>query len=182
MNISNSIESILFYKNEPVHKSELVKILSVSKEEIEQALSELNNTLDNRGLSLIQTEDKVSLGTSQSSADLIEKIRKEELSKEIGKAGLETLAIILYKGAASRREIDYIRGVNSNFILRALVMRGLVERVENKADARSFLYKPTLEVLAHLGVQSLDGLPEYASIRKEIEVVETARTEDNAEN
>jgi segregation and condensation protein B len=75
--------------------------------------------------------------------------------KDLGKAGLETLSIILYQGPISRAEIDYIRGVNSNFILRNLLIRGLIERVENPHDQRSFLYKPTLELISYLGLSKI---------------------------
>jgi segregation and condensation protein B len=109
------------------------------------------------------------LGTSKDISSLIETLSKEELVKDLGKAGLETLSIILYQGPISRAEIDYIRGVNSNFILRNLLIRGLVERVENPNDQRSFLYKPTLELISYLGLSKITDLPDYETVRKDIE-------------
>ena len=98
----------------------------------------------------------------------------------MGRAGLETLSIILYKGPINRREIDYIRGVNSNFILRNLLIRGLVERVQNTDDARSFLYKPTFEVLSFMGISKIEDLPEYVEVRREVEeIIEQEKKEDN---
>jgi segregation and condensation protein B len=102
------------------------------------------------------------LGTSPSASSLIAEITKEELSKELSKAALETLATVLYKGPITRAEIDYIRGVNSNFILRNLQVRGLVEKIDNPADQRSYLYKPTFQLLEFMGVTRLEDLPEYA--------------------
>jgi segregation and condensation protein B len=69
---------------------------------------------------------------------------------------------VLYKGPITRAEIDYIRGVNSNFILRNLQVRGLVEKIDNPADQRSYLYKPTFQLLEFMGVTRLEDLPEYA--------------------
>ena len=108
---------------------------------------------------------------------------KEELSRDIGKAGLETLSIIIYRGPISRREIDYIRGVNSTFIIRNLLIRGLVEKVQAEKDQRSFLYKPTLELLSFLGVRNFEELPDYAAVRVELEKFMTAeQTEEENEN
>ncbi len=179
--MDSQIEAILFYKNEPISIKEIGKLLGVSTEEAGKGVLDLKRKLEdgNRGLTLIQEGENMSLATAPEMVGLIEKIAKEELSKEIGKAGLETLSVILYKGAVSRREIDYIRGVNSNFILRNLLTRGLVERVENKADARSYLYKPTVELLAHLGLQSIDKLPEFEALQSEIKAIEETKETDH---
>jgi segregation and condensation protein B len=88
--------------------------------------------------------------------------------KDLGKAGLETLSIVLYQGPLSRSEIDYIRGVNSQFIMRNLLIRGLVEKVDNPVDRRSFLYKPTLALLGYLGVSTVTDVPDYETVRKNI--------------
>jgi chromosome segregation and condensation protein ScpB len=69
----------------------------------------------------------------------------------------------------SRREIDYILGVNSNFILRNLLVRGLVEKIDNPKDQRSFLYRPTFDLLSYLGISRIDDMPEYSSVKKELE-------------
>jgi hypothetical protein len=103
----------------------------------------------------------VTLTTVPQVSTLIEKITKEELSKELSKAALETLAIVLYKGPIARSEIDYIRGVNSTFILRNLLIRGLVEKIDNPNDQRSFLYGTTLATLEYLGISSSSELPKY---------------------
>src|SRR3989344_5910848 len=118
MNLENKIESVLLFKNEPVSIVELGKWLGEKPEDIEAALSNLEDSYKNRGIVLVSDGESVSLGTHPGASELIEKLQKEELSRELGRAGLETLSIILYKGPISRREIDHIRGVNSGFILR----------------------------------------------------------------
>jgi len=169
LTLDSQIEAILFLKAEPVSKKELAKTLEKSPEEIENALFVLEETLENRGLVLLSKDEEVMLATSPEMSDLIEKIRKEELSKDLGKAGLETLSIILYKAPITRSKIDYLRGVNSNFILRNLLIRGLIEKVSNPDDQRSYLYKPTFELLSFLGISKVKDLPEYDKIQKEIE-------------
>jgi segregation and condensation protein B len=109
------------------------------------------------------------LGTAKDLSPVIEELTKDELTRDLGKAGLETLSIILYQGPISRANVDYIRGVNSQFVIRTLLVRGLVERVDNPQDQRSFLYKPTLELLSQLGVSKIADLPEYTQVRTDIE-------------
>lgn len=161
MTLESKIEGILFYKAEPVSISELVKICNVEKEQIVEALQRLEQELSTRGISLIQTADVVTLGTNVELSQFFEDLKKEELNKDLSKASLETLAIILYKNGVTRGEIDYIRGVNSSFILRNLSIRGLIERVIHPTDSRKYIYKPTIDTIRFLGVTKIEELPEY---------------------
>lgn len=169
MKIENKIEAILLFKNEPVTLVELSKILNVPRENLQFAISNLQNEYTNRGMVIISDGEKISLGTNPELSELIETIQKEEFSRDLGRAGLETLAIILYKGPVARREIDYIRGVNSGFIIRNLLVRGLVERSESIVGERSFSYKPTLELYRFLGLTKQDELPEFKDAYKKLE-------------
>lgn len=169
ISLSAKIQAVLFYKAEPLSIKRLVQILGVDENEIKLALAELREDLRETGLSLVEWEDEVTLGTAKSTSGLIESLKKEELTKDLGKAGLETLSIVLYQGPLTRAEIDYVRGVNSQFILRNLLVRGLVEKVENPKDQRSFLYKPSLELLSYLGLSKINDLPDYDLVRKDIE-------------
>lgn len=168
MNLQTQIEAILFWKAEPVSIKKLSSFLETDEQSIRAALIELETSLTGRGLTIVRSDDEVMLGTSKEHSSLIEKIAKEERTRDLGKAGLETLSIILYQGPISRADIDYIRGVNSQFIVRNLMIRGLIERVDNPTDARSFLYKASLDLLAHLGVSKIEDLPEYNKVRAEI--------------
>jgi segregation and condensation protein B len=169
MNLSSQIEAVLFWKAEPVAIKKLALLLGSDFTAVPASLVELESSLKGRGLTLVRTDDEVMLGTAKECSSLIEKLTKDELARDLGRAGLETLSIILYEGPVTRAEIDYIRGVNSQFIVRNLLIRGLVERVENPKDARSFLYRSTLELLSHLGVSKIEELPEYSAVRMDIE-------------
>ncbi len=182
MPLDAQIESILFWKGEPVKLKKLAEILNVSIEEIEKGLSDLKIKLEGRGVSLVRLEDEVSLGTASEVSELIAKLTKEELIRDLGKAGLETLTIILYKGPVKRSEIDYIRGVNSQFILRNLLVRGLIERVVNPDDERTFLYKPTFDLLSHLGITDIKDLPEHDTFLKTLEDQIASTSEQTHEN
>jgi segregation and condensation protein B len=179
--LSKKIEALLFYKAEPLTIKKISSLVEEKEENVKKALDILSNELNGRGISLIQYEDEYTLASSKMASDLIEKIRKEELNRDLGKAGIETLSIIIYQGPVSRAEIDYIRGVNSQFIVRNLVMRGLVERVENDKDARSYLYKPSMELITHLGLTKIDDIPEYEEIRKKINAMKEVVSENDKE-
>lgn len=162
------VESLLFFKGEPVKISTLAKFLKSNEKAILEAITTLENSLQGRGVQLISVNEKIELRTSPEMSEVIESIRKEELTKDLGKAGSETLAIVLYKGPLSRSEVDYVRGVNSTFILRNLLIRGLVEKVPNPKDKRSFLYKPTLELLSFIGIKKIEELPEFEKVKTEL--------------
>ena len=169
MNLEAKIEAILFYKAEAVTVSQLAKWLAIPIPEIETGLTQLATILAERGVRLIREGEEIMLGTASEASSLIEQITKDELAKDLGKAGLETLTLIIYEGPLSRAEIDYVRGVNSSFILRHLLVRGLIEREIDPKDARRFLYRPTLYLLRHLGIEKVEDLPEYEIVRKQVD-------------
>lgn len=178
MNLDAKIEAILFYKTEPIAQTELCSVLGVSAEELTPALQTLSVRLENGATRLLLHNDTVQLVSAPEASDLIEKLRADELSREIGRAGAETLAIVLYRGPLTRAEIDFIRGVNSSFILRNLQIRGLIERKTHTKDARSFQYAVTGDLLAHLGITRKEDLPDFASVADELDAYarETAHT------
>ncbi len=174
ISLSSQIEALLFHKNEPLSVEWLSKTLGKNVDEIRLALSTLRESLALHGTILIEANDSVSLGTHPDASELIEKITKEELDKDIGKAGMETLAIVVYKAPVSRSTIDYIRGVNSQFILRHLLARGLVEKLPSEKDGRSYLYRPTISLLSHLGLGKLEDVPNYEDVRAKLAQIESA--------
>ena len=99
--LTKKIDAILFYLAEPVEVNFLVKTLSVSKDEIVKAIHELKADLENCGVRVVFHNDEVTLVTAPEFSETIEKIVKEEREKDLGRAGVETLAIIAYKGPKS---------------------------------------------------------------------------------
>ena len=172
------IEALLFALGRPLSKDELAQKLSCTKADIEQALG--SRAQGGRGIVLVDDGAMVELRTAPEAAGLIETIRKEEYSRDIGRAGLEVLCAILYRGPMTRAEIDFIRGVNSSQTLRTLGVRGLVRKAANPkdrtADGRrsSAFYEPTTELLAELGVTHQKELPEYDAVRAKLRALEDA--------
>lgn len=166
------IEGLLFYKAAPLKKAALVKQFSVSDEDLATALTALRSRLEMGALRLLETDNEIQLVTAPTLAPFIEEIRKADIKNDIGKAGAETLAIVLYQGPVSRSEIDRIRGVNSSFILRNLLIRGLIERSSEKKGS-GYLFFVTPALLAHLGVARSEELSDFAKITDALETFTT---------
>ncbi len=169
MELESKIEGLLFYRGEDVQIKKLAELLNASVEEIEESLKKLELSLVNRGLVLVRKDDSVVLGITRELSPLIESIRKDEITKELTKSSLETLSIVLYKNGVSRSEVDYIRGVNSSFILRNLLVRGLIEKIVDPKDSRRVLYRPTFDTLSFMGVTSIEQLPKYNEVRTQLQ-------------
>jgi segregation and condensation protein B len=165
MTLDAKIEAYLFYKAEPISRTELSKFFSASISEVNEAIVLLETRLSLSGLSLIVSENEITLGTKAELGPLFEELRKVELSKELSKASLETLSIVLYSDGPSRADIDYIRGVNSGFILRNLLIRGLIEKKAHTNDSRRYVYYPSVDILSYLGVTKREELPRFEEIK-----------------
>lgn len=163
MPIDVLIEGLLFYKSAPQKKQTIIKLFEISEEDLASAIVILRERLQSGATRLLETENDLQLVTSPELGPIIEAMRKNELKADIGKAGAETLAIILYQEPISRAEIDKIRGVNSSFILRNLLIRGLVERAPSK-NKTGYVFSISTALLAHLGVSHKHELPDFAKI------------------
>jgi segregation and condensation protein B len=161
MNLAALLEAILFFRAEPVSISTLSRLSKHEEGEVIGALKDLEQNLIDRGVVLVWVGNDVALGTRPEAKDVIAEIAKDEFSREISKAALETLAVILYAGPIIKTDIDWIRGVNTHFILRTLTTRGLIEREEKVGAKRGGYYRPSAELLAHLGVRKVEELPDY---------------------
>ena len=123
MELESKIEGLLFYKGEEITINKLSQLLKVTETEVKESIEKLKQSLSSRGLVIVEKDDSVLLGISRELSPLIESIRKEEITHDLSKASLETLSIVLYRNGVARSEINYIRCVNSSFILRDLIVR-----------------------------------------------------------
>jgi len=164
---SSTVEAFLFSEGGPIRKSRLAQLAGVTQPELETILDDLSARLTG-GLALVRTETEAALVISKASSEAVREAQKKELGEEIGDAGLEVLAIILYRGPSTRAQIDYIRGVNTASTVRNLLARGLLERSGNPMDGREYIYRPTAELLAYLGAREGKDLPEFAKIHEEL--------------
>ncbi len=150
-----TLEAILFIHGEPIAMEKIGRLMSLADEETRGVVEELQKRLASRerGLAVVTGSDKVQLATKPQFSKLVEQFVKAELSEDLSPASLETLSIVSYFGPISRSRIDYQRGVNSSFILRSLLLRGLVDRRLDPMHSNTYLYTPSFETLKYLGVE-----------------------------
>lgn len=168
--LSKKIEALLFVGGEGMTVARVASILKKSDEEVNAALTEIEKHLaDEHYLALLRDGEHIALVTAKDVSKTVEDFAKEEFAGEITRSGLETLAIIAYKGPIKRSEIDYIRGVNSSFMIRNLLMRGLIERARDPKDSRSYFYKISADFLKFLGINSISELPDFGSFAEKLD-------------
>ncbi len=178
--LPQKIEAILFYLAEPTTYKDLAKILNVSASDVQHSISLLHESLADRGIRLVEHNNTVALVTAPALSETVDMVIREERERDLGRAGLETLSIVAYKGPVSRKEIDYIRGVNSQFALRNLLLRGLIDKKTHERDERVMVYTITTDALMHLGLERIEDLPEYQSITEQL-LVDNTPTETDGE-
>ncbi len=167
MNLDVLLEGLLFYKAAPQNKAKTAKLFGVEPAALSQAIEVLRNRLTDGATRIVETDTEIQLVTAPELATFITSLRKQEMAGDIGKAGAETLAIILYREPVSRAEIDRIRGVNSAFILRNLLTRGLITRESITGNGYRFRISPAL--LQHLGVTNKQALPQFSEFMNTID-------------
>lgn len=168
-NLKSIIESILFIHGEPIKISKIAKVAGISKNEAENALEEMKReySKDKRGMVIVQKNDEVQFATNPENSSLCSQLVKEELQGPLSQASLETLSIIAYRGPITRNDIEAIRGVNSTYTLRNLLLRGLVERTENPKFVRGYLYSASFDFLKQIGIESPEKLPDFEKLKQD---------------
>lgn len=172
ISLEAKIESLLYWKASPVKINLLSEILEANKESIEKSIETLEEKYksDNlSGLEIIKEDQEIALVTKPNLTQIINKLEEDDSEKDLSKAALETLAIIIYRGPVTKSEIDYIRGVSSQYTLRTLSTRGFITRSIHKNNENIYTYKPTIEALQYLGISNKEGAPNYSEINKDIE-------------
>ncbi len=168
----SAVESVLFISGEPMKISKISKIIEVSKEDVENALMLLSGDYSSqkRGIVILRKEDEVQMATNPDNAEYVDKVVKSDLQEALSNAALEVLSIIAYRGPISRTEIEAIRGVNCTYTLRNLLMRGLIERIDNPKDLRGYVYKISFEFLKKLGIDNVNKLPDFDNLSQDSRV------------
>ena len=175
--LKSIIESLLFVSGKPLKVKDFCKLLEKTPEEVKPALEELINDRKSSGVVVLDNNGEYQLATNPANSTFVKNFLNAELREKLTDATVEVLGIIAYRQPISKAEIEAIRGVNSQYSLRHLLMRGLIEKTANPSDARSFLYQTTTEFLQHLGLTSVKDLPEFEKLVEKIKLPETAQME-----
>ena len=163
------LESLLFVADGPVSPGRLAEALEITPEAVLVLLRELEGTYARRGLALQWSGGNlVQLTTAPSAASIIERFLGLEATSRLTAASLEALAIIAYRQPVTRPQVDAIRGVNSDGVIRTLLSKGLIEEVGRaQAPGRPILYGTTPTFLQYFGLVSLEELPELEPVSDE---------------
>lgn len=163
VDLVRQIEGILFVCGTPITRTRLVKVTHAKKIAVDRAIKVLAQSYNEqkRGITLLIMEDKVQLASHPDIAETIETLVKDEMHTTLSQASLEVLSIIAYRGPITRTDIEAIRGVNCSYTIRALLMRGLIDREKSDDHSRGFIYKVSFDFLKTLGISSIAELPEY---------------------
>lgn len=163
MSLKSQIESLLFISNFPLTYKRLAELTGEKIQNVQKAIEALISEYQERknsGVILVQMGQKIQMATNPKNASVVRKFVKDETTGELTRASLETLTIIAYRGPVTRTEIEHIRGVNCAIILRNLLMRGLIEKREDKKKMES-VYTISFDFMRYLGIQKPSDLPDY---------------------
>ncbi|MDQ6744265.1 MAG: SMC-Scp complex subunit ScpB [Candidatus Dormibacteraeota bacterium] len=158
--LSAAIEAILFSSNRPLRLRELQHATDSERPVVEEALSELRESLAGRGLMLQRQQDLVGLVTRPEVAAYVRRALRPEVTGRLSPAAYETLAIIAFQQPVTRARIEEVRGVNCDSVLTNLELRNLVGEVGRApGPGQAKLYGTTMRFLQVLGLESLEQLP-----------------------
>lgn len=157
------LEALLFLSDEPLEPDRFKGIIDeVTPDKIKELFEELKKGYDDRngGLKIAEIAGGYQILTKPEYAPWIKKFNLVKLSARLSRAGLETLAIIAYKQPLIRAEIEAIRGVNVEGILKNLLDRRLIKILGRKdVPGKPLLYGTTKEFLHYFGLKDLSELP-----------------------
>ena len=181
MSLSVNIEALLFVAGKPLTAKKIAELVEASEKDTQLALEELQAAYASResGVRIFSTGRQWQMGTAGTSAAVVEKFVREEFSGELTRPQLETLTVIAYRGPISKTELEIIRGVSCGLILRNLLIRGLIDE-EHDSVLKQSKYRVSIDFLRHLGLQSVETLPEYASLHSH-EVLQTMLAQNRTE-
>lgn len=171
--LKSSIESLLFVSGEPMKLTKIAKICEVSRDDAAREIEALNSDYKSSGSGfyIIRKDDSIQLATNPANSEIVGRLVNSELQSDLSRSALEVLAVVAYRGPITRVQIDTIRGVNCSYVLRGLMVKGLVERKET-ADIRGYLYEISLDFLKSLGISSVQNLPDWESLSKNEKMAE----------
>ncbi len=160
VDVPAAIEALLFVSADPVTPSQISVVLELSASAVEQGLQQLDTELQTRGLRLQRHSGRVQLTTAPQFAEVIERFLGLEATSHLSRAALETLAIVAYQQPVTRPQIESVRGVSSDGVMKSLLGKGLVQEVgRTEGPGRPILYGTTPDFLQHFGLSSLMDLP-----------------------
>ncbi len=178
------IEAVLFIAGEPLTVETLKDLAEIGKPEIERLVNELISeySLKNSGLLIVKVAGGIQMVTNPACAPWVKKLLATTVPTRLSQQSLETIAIVAYKQPIIKAEIEAIRGVNSDGVVRTLLERRLIKILGRKeVPGRPLMYGTTREFLHYFGLEDLSGLPTLKEFQ-EIEGAEPSPSTKQEEN
>jgi len=168
MLLKAKIESLLFIATHPLSLNKIAEYTGGAKDEVKSELENLFNEYQqgNKGINIQKIGSNYQMVTNAENSKLIAEFLKEEITGELTPASLETLTVIAYRGPITKAELELIRGVNCSIILRNLLIRGLIEEIEDKKNM-VMTYQISFDFMKHLGISEAGQLPDYDKLNSQ---------------
>ena len=169
------IEAIIFSSDEPIPESEIIKAIKaidgedteISQDDVQKTVDELNTfySQNNSAVNIVKIANGYTHATKTEYAKYVGYLSSEKSKRRLSQAALETLSIIAYKQPITKPELESIRGVNSDYIITALLEKQLIA-ISGRSETigRPLLYKTTDEFLKYFGLKNLGDLPKPREI------------------
>lgn len=182
-NVKSVLEALLFINEKPIEVSELAEILAIKRSEIDDILKELSADYMNRssGICIVKVAGGYQMCSAPENETWVRKMYQERGKQKLSAASLETLAIIAYKQPVTRIEIEAIRGVNVDGVVKKLSELGLI-KIAGRKDVvgKPFLYITTRKFLEYFGINTLKDLPkleEFAALAEKDKLTNPAESD-----
>ncbi|MCE5313826.1 MAG: SMC-Scp complex subunit ScpB [Armatimonadota bacterium] len=180
--LASVIECMLFVASEPLGCKQLASALDLDENRIEDAIKALESDLGSRGLQLMRVAGGYQLCTKPEYADYCALIL-QPAKRKLSKAALETLAVVAYRQPCTMPEVEAVRGVAVDGVMKTLAERGLVKEAGRKqTPGRPILYATTPEFLEYFGLNDITELPDIDLLAvEEVKALEAQRDLFNKE-
>ncbi|MFA5276403.1 MAG: SMC-Scp complex subunit ScpB, partial [Candidatus Omnitrophota bacterium] len=169
-------EALIFASDKPVTIEQIKKVLSLPDSgSVRKIIEELKAEYEsqNRGLRIIEIAGGFQMIASTVFSPFLKKLYKYRFSDKLSKPALESLAIIAYKQPLTKSEIESLRNVNVDGVMKSLLDKNLIRICgRKKIPGRPFVFGTTRLFLEHFGLKSLDDLPrmdDFSAMAKEAE-------------
>jgi len=158
--LKTNLEAVLFVAPVSVTLSQLASALDITEREIEKVLTQLGEDYQERGLRIQRHAGRIQLTTAPEAGESVERFLGMEITTYLSQAALEALSIVAYDQPVTRPQVDSVRGVNSDGVMKSLLHKGLIQDI-GRADGpgRPILYATTPEFLQQFGLNSLEEMP-----------------------
>ncbi len=184
-NVKSVVEALLFASERPLTIEQIKNVFgNLQPSEIRLKLEELKSEYEesNRGIRIMEVAGGFRMITFSGFAQFIKKLYKERHTERLSKPALETLAIVAYKQPVTKSEIELLRNVNIDGVIKSLVDKSLIRIAgRKKAPGRPYVFSTSRQFLEYFGLKSLEELPKMEEFSDLAKTEKLPKTQDQKE-